>query len=395
MASEIHVLDLQTREHHIIINNGSAARYIPTGHVVYGTGDTLYAVGFDVDSLKVTTEQVPVVFDVVTKPSGAVDFAVANDGTLVYVFGSGAQTDRSLVLVDRDGGETLLPGEPGQFSQAILSPDGLQVAMMVGDPRGATEIGIRDRSRGGVPLLTTDGGSFPIWSQDGERIVFASQRDGTWGLFSRDRDGSGSADRLDIPDDATYLRPLGWSEDGSLVFLYGDTSGQRVGLLSIEGNLTWPPFSGDWSGPISPTVSPGGQWIAYESRETGQLEVSIERLPGAGDRQQVSGNGGRHPVWVGDELFYIGEAGGTRVGLPTRSLMAAPVGNTTGQRVALDAPEVVFEDPSPFVHDLWRSYDVTADGQQFLFSKIAEDAIREVVLVQNWFEELQRLVPTP
>ena len=157
-AGVIAVLSLESGDYDVLVPGGSNPRYVPTGHIVYGVGGTLRAVGFDLDSLTVTSDPVPIVDDVLMGSFGAASFAVAHDGSLVYVRGGAgaAATDVevTLVWVDRDGREEFLAAEPDRYVEPSLSPDGTRLATRVVDDEGGWDIYIYDIARNNFTQLT-------------------------------------------------------------------------------------------------------------------------------------------------------------------------------------------------------------------------------------------------
>jgi len=127
------VLSLATRESKILIPGGSNPRYAPTGHIVYGVGRTLRAVGFDLETLEVTSDPVPVLEGLITKSSGAANFGVSQSGSLVYIASPASDVERTLVWVDRDGREEALAAEPRTYAVPRISPDGSRIAIEVRD----------------------------------------------------------------------------------------------------------------------------------------------------------------------------------------------------------------------------------------------------------------------
>ena len=106
-SAQIALLDRDTGEQSVLVPGGSNPHHSPTGHIVYGVGGTLRAVSFDLDRLAVTDPNpVPVLDGIFTKDSGAADFDLASDGSLVYVAGQGTGVgERTAVWVDRQGNE--------------------------------------------------------------------------------------------------------------------------------------------------------------------------------------------------------------------------------------------------------------------------------------------------
>ena len=215
---DIAALRLDTGERLLLVPGGSNPHYAPTGHLIYGVDGTLRAVPFDPDRLAVTGDPVPVLEGIVTDDTtGAVQFSFASDGSLVYLPGAaGRGSERTLVWVDRQGNETPLDlQEERNYSDPRLSPDGTRLAVTVLE--GNVDVWVSELARGTLRRLTTDPASdqVPLWTQDGERVVFASQREGSWGLFSMAWDGTGDVERMMIIEEAERLRPYGWSLEGT------------------------------------------------------------------------------------------------------------------------------------------------------------------------------------
>ena len=397
-TAQIALLDLETNEQRVLIPGGSSPHYATTGHIVYGVGNTLRAVRFDLDRLEVTDPNpVPVLDGVVTKPSGAVDFDLARDGSLVYVAGQGGTggAERSLVWVDRQGNEEPLDLPARAYEWPRVSPDGSRLVVSIRDPENV-DVWISAVTRGTLAKVTTDPAfdAFGLWTLDGDRVVFYSDREGATGLFWMAADGSGSAERLLTLEDTTNVRPYGWSPDGNtLVFEYGAAeTGRDIGLLSMDGERTWEPLFQTVADEEAPAISPDGQWIAYTSNETGERLVYVERFPDLGGKETISRGNSGHPTWSPDgrELFYISQQGRRLTVVSVEPGPTFQVGESTSLF------EGLYYEPRNS-----RTYDVSPDGQRFLRVKLPgattteTDAVPEAILVQHWFEELQRLVPVP
>ena len=320
-----------------------------------------------------------------TTAAGATNFGFSQDGSLVYVSGGHTVGLRwVLVWVDAEGREEPLGVRPAAYTTLRLSPDGTRVATSITE-QGNLDVWIGELARGTLSRLTTHPAwdSNPIWTPDGQRVVFASGRDGQFGLFWRAADGTGAVENLVIRE--TVTRPSSWSRDGkTLVVDYSSSELEtNIGALSLEGDRTLRALLETDAGESLPAISPDGAWIAYQSDQTGQPEVYVERFPDLGDRQQISTGGGTMPIWSpdGTELFYRRPRDGAMM----------VVRGTTEPSFTPDPPEVMFEG------QYGRSYDVAPDGQRFLMAKRLEDdtsAPSQIIIVQNWFDELQRLVPT-
>ena len=386
--AQIAVLSLESGEYNVLFPGGSNPRYVPTGHIVYGVGGTLRAVGFDLDSLTVTSEPIPVVENVFMGPRGAANFAVAQDGSLVYVRGSGGgAAGREFVWVDREGREESLAADPAGYGNLKLSPDGTQVATTVTSDEGTGDIFIYDIARNNFTQFTFDDQAdcCPFWAPGGERVFFSSARNGTGNLYVKNADGTGDIERL--TESNVPQRGFDWSADGEKFVL---ASAGDLHTWSFDSGVTTPLVESDFN-ERRPSISPDGRWVAYESDEDGDFDVYVRPFPEVDSgKWKVSPAGGTHPVWSPDgrELFYYSG----------NAVMAAPV---TSER-SFDAgnPEVLFEG-SFAVFGASTMFDLSPDGSRFLMLKPygaqTNDALAplDLVAVFNWFEELKERVPVP
>ena len=174
--AEIAVLDLKTGAQKILLRGGSAPRYLPSGHLVYGAAGSLRAVAFDLERLEVLGTPVPVVPQLLTTPTGAADFDVASDGTLVYVRGGLQEPARALMWVDREGREEPIQVPVRAYQYLRISPDGTRVAIDVRDQE--RDIWLWEFARPTLTRFTFDPtpDRFPVWTADGRRLLFTSAR---------------------------------------------------------------------------------------------------------------------------------------------------------------------------------------------------------------------------
>jgi serine/threonine-protein kinase len=389
----IAILDLATGEQRTLLTGGSRPRYAPTGHIVYGVDGRLMAVPFDRDRLEVVGNAAPVVESVMTDArNGAVEFSLAANGSLVFAAGANPGARRSLVWVDRDGREQAINAPPRAYTSPRFSPDGTKVALNLRDED--LDIWIWDIARETLTRLTVDPEQdrFPVWSPDGRRIAFSSVRDGSLGNpFWQPADGTGTAERL-AESDGRQVFPTAFSPDATRLVVFGnhvDTpNNDDVGIVHL-GNKQAVQLLQTKFGERNPDLSPDGRWLAYDSNESGREEIYVRPFPDVEKgRWQVSTGGGIQPKWArnGRELFF-------RHGT---ALMAVPVKTDPG--FAAGNPAVVFEG-SYATPQGGRGYDVSPDGRRFLMIKegaSSGDATpqAQIILIQNWFEELKRLVPT-
>jgi len=238
--------------------------------------------------------------------------------------------------------------------------------------------------------LTFDAGDedAPLWTTDGQRIVFRSTRDGG-GLFWRAADVTGEPERL---ADGASAWPSGWSADGQLLFTELSDTQRDVKELEVGGDRTTQVLLDSPFDEARVDVSPDGRWLAYESDESGTMEIYVRPLDDLErTRTQVSANGGMSPRWSSDgrELYYIG---------PTHMMVTRV---ETSPSFSRGQPEPLF-DISQYVilRDPWaRTYDVSPDGRRFLMIRevtpVTEDGSQpRIRVVRNWSEELKRRVPT-
>jgi serine/threonine-protein kinase len=384
-TSRIAVASLESGAVTELITGGGQARYLSTGHILYGVDGALRAVAFDQDRLRVSGNPVPVVEGVLVKDSGAAMFAVAGNGSLVYVEDrTGTGSRRELTWVERDGRETHVAFADGSPGWPRLSPDGTRAAFVAG---GAWVV---DLSRG-TPSRVTDVGpvTFVFWHPDGRRLLFAAPKDLGMQMYLQSADGTGKAEPFGFTSKIGIVSPEGWTADGRIVASYTTSTNQfDIGILPLSGDAIQP-FLNSQSSEDSLTISRDGRWIAYESNRTGQYEVYVERFPEGGDRRAISAPiGGEDPVWShsGTELFYRR--------LKDRAMMVVPV--TTGAAFTSGPAQMLFQ--GNYYDTGGRQYDVDREGRRFLLfknvSRSSDSAPPRLILVQNFFEELKRLVPT-
>jgi serine/threonine protein kinase/WD40 repeat protein len=397
--AQVAVIDLRTGTQKILVRDGSNAHYVPSGHLVYAAEGTLRAVAFDINRVETTGPAIPVLPRVVTKTNtGGADFAVARNGTLVYVPSDGRGSlgeRRTLVWVDRQGHEEPIKAPARSYISARISPDDTRVALGVADQDG--DIHIWDLVRGTLTRLTFGPRQdlSPVWTPDGHRIVFASDRAGVFNLFWRAADGTGAEERLTESPNPQRPSAISPGAEPQVIFDENTSNGFDIMALTLDKDRRVQPLVKTRLTVRNGEVSPDGHWLAYESAESGpRLEIYVRPFPDVNSGHwQVSAEGGRQPVWgrKGQELVYVALSG---------ALMSVPLEHAPAWKAG--PPTKLFE--NAFAWSLpgtaIRSYDVSHDGRRFLAlkpvggSEQPADAPTSLIVVEHWDQELKRLVPT-
>ena len=382
--SAIYIGDLGSKEKHRILTASSNAVYAPPGFVLFLRERTLMAQPFDAGKLQTTGDPFPIAERVDTRDALGGGFSVSQNGVLANLSvpaGGNAQ----LRWFDRAGkslGTVGAPGDLVRLSPTSISPDGSTVAVSRFDRLTSTsdtsDIWLHNLTRGTESRFTfgPQMNASPVWSPDGGRIVFFSDRAGTTGLYVKPIAGSGKEELL-LKSPSPGL-PSDWSRDGRFVIYDGSDSTGKAGIWVLPLSGDSPPVPGK-PFPFLQTefnefgakLSRDEKWLAYTSDETRRNEVYVQTFPSPGGKSQVSTSGGSRPVWSrnGRELFYIGADG---------KLMAVEV--KTGSKFAASAPNPLFD-----THLGNRQFDISPDGRTFLLANSLEEADRPpMTVVVNW-----------
>jgi serine/threonine-protein kinase len=370
--------NIETHERRELIRGGSYGRYIPTGHLMYARGKTLYAVAFDAARVEVAGTPIPVLEGGMLNPlSGTASFEISDNGILVYTpIGPQGVNDIAISWMDRGGKITRIIEQDQPFDNPKLSPDGTRIALTV---RAANDdVWVYDTGRKSMTRLTFGGGNsdLPIWSPDGKDVIFQSEQRGAIELFRRSWDGSGSVTDIEIGKDVSPLATPAITPDGKSLLFGADGvlwsreiggAGPARQVLQSSGYLD------------APRMSPNGRVLAYSSNETGRNEVYAVPFPGLGGKWQISTGGASiGAIWhpLGNELYYVEQ----------------------GRMMKVDVayePSIRFSSPTEVCalpRDFYNAFDVSADGSKFLIglSKTSQVAATQVNVVVNWFDELRQ-----
>ena len=378
---------------------GFSPHYVQTGHLVYAAQDgSIRAVSFDAASLELTGSPVPLVEDIMVKPTNAANFSVSATGSLVYATGDATALASRVVTVGRDG---VVSGPVDEVAGSAwyprFSPDGSRVAFAITEEpgnAGAADLYVKDLDRGTRTRRTRDENNnrfYPVWSPDGTQLAFAEGSGTSNRILRTPADGSGEYEvLLDIGE---RQFPMSWAPDGSALAYYrsgSDILNRDLHILPMDGERVPVEFLTTPFEDRGVTFSPDGRWLAYVSGESGRDDIYVRPYPGPGGQVTVSSGGGQEAVWGrdGSELFY---RNGNR-------LMVVAVDTEPG--FSADAPTLLFE--NDFVLDNASggggnaNYDVSSDGVFVFVEDLgSQDAAPELRLVLNWFEELKARVPVP
>lgn len=394
--ADIVVYSMASGQRKTVQRGGFHARYVFSGHVVYMHEGTLFAVPFDLKRLEVTGPPAPILDGIVTNPAtGGAQFSLSDTGNLVYVAGGSVFQNFSIYWMDREGKFTPLRERIGSYLFPTFSPEGKRLAVQIRDG-GGNDIWVYQWEGDLLTRITFGSQSnSPIWTRDGQRITYSSEKGGVYGLYWTRADGAGDALRLTAR--GKHKRANSWSpDDKTLAFMQlNPATSWDIMTLSVEGD----PKSG-WkvgeprpflSGPFieqDAAFSPDGRWLAYASNESGKLEVYVQPFPGPGGRWQISAGGGSSPRWSrsSKELFY--RAADQRIMVTTY----ATTGNSFGAgKAGLWSPSQFGSGgPSSF-------FDLHPDGKRLVVLKapggVENAPVNKVTFFFNFFEELRRKVP--
>jgi Tol biopolymer transport system component len=375
-ALGIYAASIDSSERKLIVKGGSNAKYAQ-GHLLFMRDNTLLAQKFDPDRLEVQGDAVPIAEQLRSlAPTGA--YSVSQTGVLAYATGEQGG-DARLTWIDGSGRQLGTVGEPAAYGDLRLSPDGKRATVTLPDPnRGTRDVWIVDLVRDLLTRFTFDPANdlAAVWSPDGERIVFSSNRSGRQDLFEKPSSGAGS-ERVLLADNVNKS-PQSWSADGRFL-LYAVAPGANADLwvLPLTGDAKPFPFLTTPFNEISGAFSPDGQWVSYMSNESGRPEAYVTPFPGPGGKWQVSSGGAVQPVWRRDgrEIMFSTIDG---------TIMATPV-TTEGNRFAVGAARQLFPTRSGGLRSF---YDVTPDVR-FLVNLAPERSdTMAITLVVNWHAEL-------
>ena len=407
--ANIEVLSLRTGERKTLHRGGFYPRYLGAatgsagrGHIIYLHQSTLFAAPFQADSLALAGAAAPILNDVSSTQAAGGDFTFAANGTFVYVSRAAVQEVYPISWVD-GGGKTARPlhASPGRYATPRFSPDGKRLAFAMVTGKGS-DIWVKDLARDTASRLSFLPGhsGYPVWTPDGRSIVFFSTNQPAPGVYAVRADGSGAAKRLTEGEQTT---PDSFSPDGKRLLIHQPRNAGSFDIFTMPVEADERPgsagvrlgkeelFLGTPFFENHPRFSPDGQWIAYASSESGNMEVYVRpsSAPGErpGGRWQVSTGGGFRPVWSpgGRELLYSTMEG---------RVMAAGY-TAKGDKFEAGKPRVWTEIRLRNLANI-PVYDIAPDGKR-LAAMVADDEAGELpsslTVLLNFGDEVRRKAP--
>jgi serine/threonine protein kinase/Tol biopolymer transport system component len=374
-----------------LLHTESSAVYAWPGYLLYVDGDTLLGQAFDAARFEFKGEPITVAEHVGRSTGFNIGASASGTGMLAY---AAAMLQRGrLTWFDRAGNSLNSVGVEGDYSDFRLSPNGQTLAVSLVDPKAWNpDIWLIDLMRGGPSRFTVGSAlsAAPVWSPDGVRIVFRSNRSGQTELYVKSAGGGGNEEVLLTYEiqhaagiDSPNLVCSDWSPDGRYIIgsVPQRSTGDDLWLIPLGGDKKPVKFLGPPSDQLHANFSPDGRFVAYTSNESGRFQVYVQTFPLSDRKWQVSTDGGYEPRWRGDgrEIYYLSE---------DRKLTAVEVG--AGPSFAV--PKTLFQTRVPEGVTSRRTHYVPSrDGERFLVNTQNLDASpNPITVVLNWQEELKK-----
>jgi len=388
----IAVAEIPSGKHRVIVQDATFARYASSGDLVYVTDDKrLMAVPFDQNSMTVTGEPIALTEGIRAGLGGSADLAISATGTLVYSTGAEAGR-RELVWLTRQGkAEAVDPEWSGEFfGSPALSPDGKRLAVTRSTGPEPFKIWIKQLDRGPSIQLAGDANENfqAAWSPDGRSVTFTSNPTKGSSYVEIEPADGGASGAVQFRRTENLFN-AGWSPDGKWLIFMTDVGSSGAGdILAIRpGADTAPiPIVATAFTETSPAISPNGRWLAYSSNESGKNDIYVVPFPNThGGKWAISTDGGTEPVWShrGTELFYR-DASGNLVAVGVNANLTFSVGRST----------TLFPAAGYESNRFTPQYAVARDDKRFLMIRPLETKSPDnIIIVENWFEELKAKLP--
>jgi Tol biopolymer transport system component len=392
-TATIDVVSLADHHRTTLVRGGTFGRYLPSGHLVYVQGGTLFAVPFDLDRLEVHGTPAPVLDQVdYSTLDGSAQLAFSQTGTLLYRSSGAGAGLFTVAWLDAAGQVQPLLAKPGAYGRPSLSPDGQRLALEVTE--AGTDVWVYDWPRDTMTRVTFTGtAEGPVWSPDGRYLAF---RTVGGGMAVTRADGGGPPQPVTQSQNQQY--PWSFTPDGTRLAFMELRAEAAFDLWTVplerEGTGlrggTPEPFLQTQADERAPAISPDGRWMAYASAESGTFQVYVRAFPDTGGKWQISNSGGTYPMWsrTGHELFFET--------LENQVVVASYA--ATGESFAADRPHEWSAQQLGGSANTLRNIDLASDGKRIIALMPVEtgDAQRvqsHVTFLLNFFDDVRRKVP--
>jgi Tol biopolymer transport system component len=379
---------LGSKERKRLVASSTKPGFVPPDHVLFMSETTLMTQRLDLQRFEMQGDPIPVAEGVAVNTSNNLaGFTASDNGVLAWRSGGTIGAQSQLVWLDRSGKTTGTIGRAGAtYDNLALSPDLQRLAVAEQEENDTGDIWIFDLARGTSTRFTFDraNDNDPVWSPDGNKVVFASERgSGRLNLFQKDAGGAGTenvllkSDHIQVPED--------WSADGRFVLLrdVDPKNGADLWVLPMSGDPKPQPYLRSPFSETQARFSPNGRWVVYVSDESGRNEVYVQSFPASTRKYSVSSGGGTQPRWRGDgkELFFLTGR------LAVRRTVAVADVSEAADTLRIGAQRALFETPVRTGLRARSGWEVTPDGQRFLVIAPLQDATavnRPITVMVNW-----------
>ncbi|MCG8608475.1 hypothetical protein MJD09_26240, partial [bacterium] len=353
----------------------------------YGRSRRLMAVPFDLRNLRISGIPAPVLDSVPTSSrTGSMSYALSRDGTITYVPGAGSDDMLwSIMNVDLSGKATDFFDLKKDFENVRYSPDGKHIGFAI-EEEGVANIWIYYVDGGAINQLTFYTEGYLVWfawSPDSKRLAYATTaEDSTNSIYVKRIDGSGTAQKLFTMSENAMIRVKDWSGDGDKISFERVAGGQRDIFVYSFQDGSAQPYLSTTALEAEPYFSPNGKWLLYRSEESGTSEIYVRPyLKDSGGVWRVSNGDGSEPAWSpgGNRIYY------------SRGIEMYSVDVTATDLFSKGNPKKIFE--GRYFARSGRRWDVHPDGDRFIMISAPEAEERRIYVIQNFDEELKRLVP--
>ena len=363
----------------------AAPVYAAPGYLLFARQGVLSALPFDARTLKVTGDAIPLedepaaILDPTLSYTAGRSVSISDTGSVAYY---SEPSNRTLATwFDTNGaqlGTVNLP--PAHYDSLRISPDGTKAAAVRSLSASESSVWLVDLARGtGIPFSSGRGrNDAPVWSPDGRRLLFTSDRSGRQQFFIKAID-SAQAETEFYTSDVMFKNPVDWSPDGKTIAFntFKTGSAQDIVLLDAATRTVETVVAETVRRDMGGFISPNSKWLLYSSDSSASLQLWVQGFPVPGQAVQVSERGGSIGWWSRDsrQIFWVSS--------DLRSLWRADVvdgaqfGVRNAVKIAALPPGIL-------------SFDMTPDRTRLLAITPERIGIGSVTVVQNWRQALEK-----